>query len=208
MAGLVTRRSASGGGSLGAWRAALRARPRVFRRAPERLSALRPPLVGVSEAKRQSPDAAMRARERDGLFDMVKNAASDGRPHPEERACDKGCANANLRARVSKDEDEPLRAPSCFETHRSAVRRRQRLRSRRAAMLLSMRARRRRAFWPNEPNCDFGQTNPSPGSPPAPRGRRPGRRPLGLEHQPLAVGNDRPLGFPVSGLFFTVNREL
>jgi hypothetical protein len=58
-----------------AWRAALRARPRVFRRAPERLSALRPPLNGgVSEAKRQSPDAEMRARERDGLFDMVRFA--------------------------------------------------------------------------------------------------------------------------------------
>jgi hypothetical protein len=41
----------------------------------------------VSEAKRQSPDAAMRARERDGLFDMVKNAAGDARPHLEERAC-------------------------------------------------------------------------------------------------------------------------
>jgi hypothetical protein len=59
------------GASLGAWRAALCARPRVLRRAPERLSALRPPLDGVSEAKRQSPDAAMRARERDGLFDIV-----------------------------------------------------------------------------------------------------------------------------------------
>jgi hypothetical protein len=42
--------------------------------APERLSALRPPLDGVSEAKRQSPDAAMRARERDGLFDIVRFA--------------------------------------------------------------------------------------------------------------------------------------
>src|ERR671930_2638208 len=51
------------GASLGAWRAALRARPRVLRRAPQRLSALRPPLKGVSEAKRQSPDATMRARE-------------------------------------------------------------------------------------------------------------------------------------------------
>jgi hypothetical protein len=38
---------------------------------PERLSALRPPLNGVSEAKRQSPDAAMRVRERAGLFDIV-----------------------------------------------------------------------------------------------------------------------------------------
>src|ERR671930_353088 len=32
------------GASLGAWRAALRARPRVLRRAPQRFSALRPPL--------------------------------------------------------------------------------------------------------------------------------------------------------------------
>src|SRR4029453_420869 len=45
------------------------------------------PQRGVSEAKRQSPDAAMRARERDGLFEMVKNAAGDARPHLEERAC-------------------------------------------------------------------------------------------------------------------------
>src|SRR4029450_2373865 len=60
-------RPASGtqGASLGAWRAALCARPRVFRRAPERLSALRPPLVGVSEARRQSPDGAKRVRARD-----------------------------------------------------------------------------------------------------------------------------------------------
>ena len=43
-----------------AWRAALCARPRVFRRAPERLSALRPPSLGVSEAKSQTPDADMR----------------------------------------------------------------------------------------------------------------------------------------------------
>jgi hypothetical protein len=32
------------------------------------------PSTGVSEAKRQSPDAAMRARERDALFDMVRFA--------------------------------------------------------------------------------------------------------------------------------------
>jgi hypothetical protein len=32
----------------------------------------------------------------------------------------KASANSNARARVSKDEDEPLHAPSCFETHRSA----------------------------------------------------------------------------------------
>src|SRR5215813_3752902 len=43
-----------------AWRAALRARPRVLRRAPERFSALRPPSIRVSEAKLQTPDAEMR----------------------------------------------------------------------------------------------------------------------------------------------------
>src|SRR5262249_20671539 len=45
------------GASLGAWRAASWHAPRVFRRALERLSALRPPSFGVSEAKSQTPDA-------------------------------------------------------------------------------------------------------------------------------------------------------
>jgi hypothetical protein len=56
------------------------------------------------------------------------------------------------RARVSKDEDEQSGLPSCFETHRSVLRRWQRLRSRRAAMLLSMR---------QESVARFGQTNPT-----------------------------------------------
>jgi hypothetical protein len=43
------------GASLGAWRAALRARPRVFRRAPERLSALRPPLDWGERSKEAKP---------------------------------------------------------------------------------------------------------------------------------------------------------
>lgn len=30
-----------------------------------------------------------------------------------------GAANANVRARVSKDEDESVGVPSCFETSRS-----------------------------------------------------------------------------------------
>jgi len=30
-------------------------------------------------------------------------------------------ANANARARVSKDEDKQVHSPSCFETHRRAV---------------------------------------------------------------------------------------
>jgi hypothetical protein len=114
----------------------------------------------VSEAKRQSPDAAMRARERDGLFDMVKNAVSDGRPHPEERACDKGCANANLRARVSKDEDEQV---GCALMLRDASQRASAtavpaLASRcdapqhegeKAPRILAKRTQLR--FWPNEP---------------------------------------------------------
>jgi hypothetical protein len=65
----------------------------------------------VSEAKRQSPDAEMRAREREWLFDMVKNAAGDVRPHPEERACERRFSSSNVRARVSKDEDGPPHAP-------------------------------------------------------------------------------------------------
>src|SRR5262249_16174942 len=44
------------------------------------------------------------------------------RPHPEERVCAIRSANASVRTRVSKDEDEPLSAPSCFETHRSVRR--------------------------------------------------------------------------------------
>src|SRR5262249_6615175 len=48
------------------------ARPRVFRRAPERLSALRPPSFGVSEAKVQDPDAEIAPRERDGLVEIVR----------------------------------------------------------------------------------------------------------------------------------------
>ena len=47
-------------------------RPTGASHAPERFSALRPPLdFGVSEAKSQTPDANA-SRERDGLFDIVK----------------------------------------------------------------------------------------------------------------------------------------
>ncbi len=75
------------------------------------------------------------------------------KPHPEE-----------ARSAVSKDEDEPLHAPSCFETHRSAVRQWKDLHSCRAAMLLSMRAGERSAFWPNEPNCKFWPNEAKPHS--------------------------------------------
>ena len=59
-------------------------------------------------------------------------------------------ANSNARTRVSKDEDGRLPSPSCFETRRSAFGLRKRLRSRRAAMLLSMRARGTQRTWAAE----------------------------------------------------------
>jgi hypothetical protein len=60
------------------------------------------------------------------------------RPHPEERARRRGAADSNGQARVSKDEDERLYSPSCFETHRSAALWVDPLHSRRAATLLSI----------------------------------------------------------------------
>src|SRR5215471_9284758 len=78
------------------------------------------PRLGVSEAKSQTPGRKNAPRERDGLFDIVSWAETRCCPHPEERACTSAPAKSNVRARVSKDEDERLRAPSCFETHRSA----------------------------------------------------------------------------------------
>ena len=64
---------------------------------------------------------------------------------------------SNARARVSKDEDEPVHAPSCFETHRSAPEAAPTSVLASAAMLLSTRAdalvgilAKRTAFCPNE----------------------------------------------------------
>src|SRR5215472_10467477 len=81
-----------------------------------------------------------------------------GRPHPEERACASASAKSNARARISKDEDGHG-MPSCFEMHRSALGLWKRLRSRLAAMLLSMRASivdgglAKRSHWAEEPTC-------------------------------------------------------
>src|SRR5262249_48078915 len=121
------------GASLGAWRAALCARltgvppsTRTFLGAPPT------PHSGERSKRCKSPGAENAPRERDGLFDMVNCEVRDARPHPEERACRRRSANSNLRTRVSKDEDEQVHSPSCFETHRSATmlgRRRARSRS-------------------------------------------------------------------------------
>jgi hypothetical protein len=93
---------------------------RVLRRAPQRLSALRPPLEGVSEAKRQSPDAAMRARERDGLFEIVSCYYAMfvlilRSAHAKDVLQTRTCVRASRRMRTSH-----WCVPSCFETHRSA----------------------------------------------------------------------------------------
>ena len=95
--------------------------PRVFRRAPERLSALRPSLGSGERSKVANPGRKNAPRERDGLFDIVRWLKRETRPHPEERACASASAESNARARVSKDEDVRLGSPSCFETHRSAA---------------------------------------------------------------------------------------
>ena len=64
-------------------------------------------------------------------------------------------ANSNARARVSKDEDERLGLPSCFETHRSALGLGRRLRARPRCDAPQHEGRRRAAH--------FGRTKPSGG---------------------------------------------
>src|SRR5262249_205693 len=95
------------------------------------------PSMRGERSKVANPGRKNAPRERDGLFDIVSCEVRDPRPHPEERACASAPAKSNARARVSKDEDSHGMA---FETHRSALGLWKRLRSRLAAMLLSMRA--------------------------------------------------------------------
>ncbi len=140
------------------------------------------PRFGVSEARMRNPGRRKCAAGRRRAVCMVSSAVRDARPHPEERAGRRRSANAKPRTRVSKDEDERLGLPSCFETHRSARRLWKHLRSSRAAMLLSMRARVRGAFWPNEAK----------------------REPACLvraKHQPAAVRNIRRRNFIVTDCY-------
>jgi hypothetical protein len=88
----------------------------------------------------QSPGRKNAPRERDGLFDIVK---------------------AEYSERFSDEPQFGPRTPSCFETHRSTRRLWKRLRLRRAAMLLSMRATVRGGFWRKRTQAAFGQTKPS-----------------------------------------------
>src|SRR2546426_4845208 len=90
--------------------------------------------MGVSEAKRQSPGAAMRARERDGLFDIVRwelrnpavGIACPGRDAARAQRSGASLIRDRQRLRRSRVCSAPLRAalrpghplPSCFETAR------------------------------------------------------------------------------------------
>jgi hypothetical protein len=134
------------------------------------------PSTRGERSKDAKPRAQKRAAGTRRAVCMVSSAVRDARPHPEERAGRRRSANAKPRTRVSKDEDERLGLPSCFETHRSARRLWKHLRSSRAAMLLSMRATvARRILWPNEakpsvcvfdpregPTCGCGKRAPAP----------------------------------------------
>ena len=126
-----------------AWRVASQARsrascdapracPKGASQAPERLSALRPPLGSGERSKVANPGRKNAPRERDGLFDIVRWPKRETRPHPEERACASASAKSKGRARVSKDGDGHGVGPSCFEAPR-------------CARLLSMRARQAHA---------------------------------------------------------------
>ena len=116
------------------------------------------PSIRVSEAKLQNPGRKCVAGTMECvLFERVSRARRDARPHPEERGCRKSSANSNARTRISKDEDERLPSPSCFETHRSPLRLREHLRSRRAAMHLSMRAREARRILAKRTQCHLAR---------------------------------------------------
>jgi hypothetical protein len=85
--------------------------------ARRRLSAIRPPLDSGERSNGAKPGRkTCAAGTRYVLFDIVSCAVTHARPHPEERACRRRSAKSNARARVSKDEDERLGLPSCFET--------------------------------------------------------------------------------------------
>ena len=133
-------------------------------------------------------------------------------------------ANSNARARVSKDEDG--RAVALMLRDAS-----QRIWGAEAPALASRcdapqhEGERARAFWRNEANCHFGETNPTsgiwPSVVPAKAGTHDHRRwlwvpalaPLGRDDDRLVRAKDQPAAvrnggrgkFIVSGLLFTMN---
>jgi|GraSoiStandDraft_41_1057321.scaffolds.fasta_scaffold38469_3 hypothetical protein len=122
-----------------------------------------------------------------------------------------------LRRREAPSRSMRPASPSCFETHRSAVRLWKRLHSRCAAMLLSMRATVSCAFWPNEPKYTAAVVPAKAGTHdhrpvfmgPGSRYARPGRRLDAVTDQPTAVGNERRAAslFPACSLQGTVQPQ-
>src|SRR5262249_16665509 len=138
---------------------------RVHSAAPERLSALRLPLDWVERSNDANPGRKKKraAGTMEGvlfeslavIFVLILRSA-----HPDDIARIRTSGRASRRMRTD--------TPSCVEPRRRARRLGKQLRSRRAAMPLSMRARgaahfgetnptgilakrTQRAFWPNEP---------------------------------------------------------
>ncbi len=179
--------------------------------APERFSALRPPLdFGVSEAKSQTPDANA-SRERDGLFDIVKwNDGERFRDEPQFATRSpvlilrSARAGAIPQTRTRVRASRRMRTSQCVRPHASRriaarVGRGKHLRLRRAAMLLSMRARGAPRFGETNPTVilvkrtqgAFGQTKPSGEYACLVR----------ANDQPAAVRNDRRGRFIVSDCY-------
>jgi hypothetical protein len=129
--------------------------PRLTRAAHSRRKARQrqedAPVGAPPTPRREREDVGCLIVRWDDTATVRRRAASSAaliRPHAQERACASAPKKWNVRARVSKGEDEQLRSPSCFETHRGAVQLWNDLRSCRAAMLLSMRARPRAEHQP------------------------------------------------------------
>ena len=159
--------------------------PRVFRRAPERLSALRPPLSPGERSKGANPGRRNAPRERDGLFDIVRRSASPAHF---------GETSATNPTRVVPARGVPRDRKSAFPRVHSP--------SKTGVNAL------------NDALCVAGAPLRGPITTvcrlwvPARRFAGVGRNDDGLvrtTHQPVAVGNDRWFVLPVSALLFTGN---
>jgi hypothetical protein len=172
---------------------ALAPHPNVSRRSAH-------PSLGLAskEAKPGRSNAGAGTKER-VLTGEVNCAVRGARPHPEERARRGSAANANVRARVSKDEDG-----QCARPHAS-----RRIAARQAVGRTCLASRCdapqheggevRGAFWRNEPN-------PPQSGRPRYCYARPGRHRIGHDTNLRLQESVAGLGSSVSRLFFTGNR--
>jgi hypothetical protein len=144
--------------------------------APERLSALRPPLDSGARSNDANPGRRNASRERDGLFDIVRRSASAVAAHFGE-------TNPTNPPRVVPARGTPRQQKRVYARLRRAMRRGD----------------------PVAGTHNHGLWLWVPALRPL-HGRRPGRRSfIRTRNQPAAAGNDRRLRFPVSGLLFTGN---